>query len=372
MVVGVLRETKEYEYRVALVPAGVAALRRRGHTVVVQAGAGLGSEISDDAYAAAGAQLAAGAADVCRRAELLLKVKEPSPDEYPLIEPRHLLFTFFHFAANRALTDAMLARRAACVAYETVEDAKGQLPILIPMSEVAGRMAVQEGAKYLEKPTKGKGLLLGGVPGVTPATVAIIGAGVVGANAAKVAAGLGAMVTVLDIDLDRLRYLDDIMPKNVVSLVSNEHTISDALRHADLVICAALVRGARTPVLVTRAHLKGMRSGTVLVDVSIDQGGSAETSLPTTHSNPVYVEEGVVHYCVTNIPGAVPITSTYGLTNATLPYVLALADHGAREAFQRHPALARGLNILDGQIVYPALAETFKLPVTVPPGVPGN
>lgn len=361
MIVGVLKETKDYEYRVALVPAGVSALKRRGHTVVVEAGAGLGSNITDDAYAAAGAQLASGAGDVARRAELLLKVKEPTPDEYALIRPEQTVFTFFHFAANRTLTEAMLKSRATCVAYETVEDARGQLPILIPMSEVAGRMAVQEGAKYLEKPMKGKGLLLGGLPGVTPAHVAIFGAGVVGANAAKVAAGLGAMVTLLDINLDRLRYLDDIMPKNVMSLVSNEHTIGDTLRHADLVICAALIRGARTPTLITRSHLTAMRTGTVLVDVSIDQGGSAETSHPTTHSNPTYVEEGVVHYCVTNIPGAVPITSTYGLTNATLPYVLELAD-GGRDAFKKNPALARGVNIIGGQIVYRALADTFKLP----------
>lgn len=364
MVVGVLRETKEYEYRVALVPSGVAALRRRGHTVVVQAGAGVGSNVSDDAFVAAGAQLAAGAADVFQRAELILKVKEPTPDEYAFVQAHHIVFTFFHFAANRPLTDALLQRRAACVAYETVEDARGQLPILIPMSEVAGRMAVQEGAKYLEKPMKGKGLLLGGLPGVAPASVVIVGGGVVGSNAAKVAAGLGASVTVLDVNLDRLRYLDDIMPKNVTFLMSNEHTISDTLAHADLVICAALVRGARAPILITRSQLKGMRTGTVLVDVSIDQGGSAETSRPTTHSNPVYVDEGIVHYCVTNIPGAVPVTSTYGLTNATLPYVLELADHGIRQALQRNPALARGLNLMDGQIVYHALAETFGLPVT--------
>lgn len=363
MVVGVLRETKEYEYRVAMVPAGVSALRRRGHTVVVQSQAGAGSNISDDAYVAAGAHLAGSAAEVYQQAALIVKVKEPQPDEWPLIQPHHTLFTFFHFAADRALTEAMLGGKATCVAYETVEDAHGHLPILIPMSEVAGRMAVQEGAKYLEKPMKGKGLLLGGIPGVAPASVVVLGGGVVGSNAAKVAAGLGAEVTVFDIDLDRLRYLDDIMPKNVTFLMSNEHTIADRLLHADLVICAALVRGARTPVLVTRAHLKAMRSGTVLVDVSIDQGGSAETSRPTTHSNPTYVEEGVVHYCVTNIPGAVPITSTYGLTNATLPYILQMADLGPREALNRNPALGRGLNLLDGKIVYPALADTFGLKV---------
>ena len=362
MIVGVLKETKEYEYRVALVPSGVSALRKRGHTVVVQAGAGVGSNITDDAFVAAGAQPASSAAEVAKRAELLLRVKEPTPDEYALIEPRHTLFTFFHFAANRTLMEAMLTRRATCVAYETVEDAHGQLPILIPMSEVAGRMAVQEGAKYLEKPTKGKGLLLGGIPGVAPASVVILGGGVVGSNAAKVAAGLGAEVTVLDVNLDRLRYLDDIMPKNVTFLMSNEHVINEKLAHADLVICAALVRGGRTPVLITRSQLRTMRSGAVLVDVSIDQGGSAETSHPTTHSSPTYIEEGIVHYCVTNIPGAVPITSTYGLTNATLPYILQLADLGPREAFRRNPALARGLNVADGQIVYQALAESFALP----------
>ena len=364
MVVGVLKETKDYEYRVALVPSGVTALRKRGHTVVVQQGAGVGSNISDDAYVAAGAQPAVSAADLFQRAELILKVKEPTPDECALVQARHILFTFFHFAASRPLTDALLQRRATCVAYETVEDARGQLPILIPMSEVAGRMAVQEGAKYLEKPMKGKGLLLGGLPGVAPAHVAILGGGVVGSNAAKVAAGLGASVTVLDINLDRLRYLDDIMPKNVTFLMSNEHAVSETLARADLVIGAALVRGAKAPILITRSQLKAMRTGTVLVDVAIDQGGSAETSRPTTHSNPVYVEEGIVHYCVANIPGAVPITSTYGLTNATLPYVVEMADHGVLEALRRNPALALGLNLMDGQVVYPALADTFGLPVT--------
>ena len=363
MVVGVLKETKEYEYRVALVAAGVSALRKRGHTVVVQSGAGDGSNVSDDAYVAAGAQLATSAEEVYRRAEFILKVKEPSPEEYRLLQSRHTIFTFFHFAANRPLTDALLASKATCLAYETVEDARGQLPILIPMSEVAGRMAVQEGAKYLEKPMRGKGLLLGGIPGVAPANVVILGGGIVGSNAAKVAAGLGAEVTVLDINLDRLRYLDDIMPKNVTFLISNEQTIHEKLLHADLVICAALVRGGRAPVLITRAQLRTMRSGTVLVDVSIDQGGSAETSRPTTHSTPIYLEEGVVHYCVTNIPGAVPITSTYGLTNATLPYILEIADHGSQEAMRRNPALARGLNLMDGQVTYQALADTFGLPV---------
>jgi len=361
MVLGVPKETKEYDYRVAMVPSGVAALCKHGHTVVVQSGAGVGSNISDDAYLAAGAQLGSGAQQVYERAELIVKVKEPLPEEYPFVQPHHTIFTFFHFAANRPLTEAMLQRRATCIAYETVEDARGQLPILIPMSEVAGRMAVQEGAKYLEKPMKGKGLLLGGIPGVAPASVAILGGGVVGSNAAKVAAGLGADVTVLDVNLDRLRYLDDIMPKNVTFLVSNEHTIGEALRRADLVICAALIRGSRTPVLITRSHLRGMRTGTVLVDVSIDQGGAAETSRPTTHSNPIYVEEGIVHYCVTNIPGAVPVTSTYGLTNATLPYLLEMADHGPRQAMQRSPSLALGVNLMDGQVVYQALAEGLGL-----------
>lgn len=364
MIIGVLKETKEYEYRVALVPSGVTTLHKRGHTVIVQRGSGEGSNISDDAYVAAGAQLATSAQEVYQRAQLVLKVKEPSPDEYAWIRPEQTLFTFFHFAASRPLTEAMLKARATCIAYETVEDVHGHLPILIPMSEVAGRMAVQEGAKYLEKPMKGKGLLLGGIPGVSPANVVILGGGVVGSNAAKVAAGLGAEVTVLDIDLDRLRYLDDIMPKNVTFLVSNEHTISDQLRHADLVICAALVRGARTPVLISRSQLKGMRTGTVLVDVSIDQGGSAETSRPTTHSNPTYLEEGVVHYCVTNIPGAVPVTSTHGLTNATLPLIVEIADKGPLDAFRRNPALARGVNLMNGQIIYQALADTFGLKAT--------
>lgn len=360
MVVGVLKETKEFEYRVGLVPAGVTALHQHGHTVIVQSGAGVGSNISDDAYVAAGAQLATSPQEVYGRAALLVKVKEPQPEEFPLLQSRHTLFTFFHFAADRALTEGMLKTGATCVAYETVEDAHGHLPILVPMSEVAGRMAVQEAAKYLERPMKGKGLLLGGIPGVAPAQVVILGGGVVGSNAAKVAAGLGATVTVLDVDLDRLRYLDDIMPKNVSFLMSNEQTIADAVRHADVVMGAALIRGARAPRLIRRSHLRGMRTGSVFVDISIDQGGSSETSRPTTHSHPTYVEEGVVHYCVANIPGAVPITSTYGLTNATLAFVLAMADRGPREAMAHDPALARGANVVNGQIVYPALAEIFQ------------
>ena len=364
MIVGVLKEIKKDEYRVALVPAGVAALRQAGHTVLLEAGAGEGSNILDRAYAEAGATILKSASDLYRRSELLLKVKEPQPEEYAKLRPKQILFTFFHFAANKALALAMLKKKVTCVAYETVEDAHGQLPILIPMSEVAGRMAVQEGAKYLEKPMRGKGILLGGIPGVASANIVILGGGIVGTNAAKVAAGFGAAVTVMDVDLNRLRYLEDIMPKNVALLMSHEHNIAERIGHADLVFCCALIRGARAPILIRRWMLKKMKPGSVIVDVAIDQGGCAETSRPTTHAAPIYVQESIVHYCVTNIPGAVPITSTYGLTNATLPFARQIADRGLRRALKENPALARGVNIVNGKVTYRSLAQDLDLPYT--------
>ncbi len=364
MIVGVPKEIKKDEYRVALVPSGVAQMRRAGHTILVQAGAGKASVIEDREYAQAGAEVAESAREIYRRAQLILKVKEPQHEEYPLLRPGQMVFTFFHFAANKQLAKAMMKQKVTCIAYETVEDVRGQLPILIPMSEVAGRMSVQEGAKYLEKPMKGKGILLGGIPGVAPASVLILGAGVVGSNAAKVAAGLGARVAVMDVNLDRLRYLEDIMPKNVWFLMSNEHNITDRVARADLVICAALLRGARSPILIPRSMLKKMRPGSVIVDVAIDQGGCAETSRPTTHAAPVFVEEQVVHYCVTNIPGAVAITSTYGLTNATLPFAMEIARRGFNKGLKTNPALMKGVNIARGKVTYEATARDLDLPYT--------
>ena len=364
MIVGVPKEIKEDEYRVALVPSGAAALKRAGHTVLVETGAGEGSTISDREYSAAGAQIIGHAAAVYHRAQLILKVKEPLPAEYPHLRASQIVFTFFHFAANRGLAQAMLRRKVTCIAYETVEDTQGRLPILIPMSEVAGRMSVQEGAKYLEKPMKGKGILLGGIPGVAPAKILILGGGAVGSNAAKVAAGFGAEVTVMDIDLNRLRYLEDIMPKNVSFLMSNEHNIAERILHADLVFCCALIRGGRSPILIPRWMLKKMKAGSVIVDVAIDQGGCAETSRPTTHAAPVFVEERIVHYCVTNIPGAVPITSTHGLTNATLPFALGIVNQGLQAALKGNSALARGVNVMRGKVTYRSLAQALNLSYT--------
>ena len=364
MVVGVPKEIKKDEYRVALVPSGAAALHRHGHTVLVEAGAGHGSNIPDRAYVQAGAEIVHSPAAIFKRAQLILKVKEPQPEEYKFLRPGQIVFTFFHFAANKGLAQAMLKSKVTCLAYETVEDVQGQLPILIPMSEVAGRMSVQEGAKYLEKPMKGKGILLGGIPGVAPANILILGGGVVGANAAKVAAGLGGGVVVMDVDLNRLRYLEDIMTKNVSFLMSNEHNIAEYVERADLVICAALLRGGRSPILIPRWMLKKMRPGAVIVDVAIDQGGCADTSRPTTHAAPIFIEESVVHYCVTNIPGAVPNTSTYGLTNATLPFTLEITDKGLSRSLKENPALAHGLNIAKGKVTYRSLAQALEMSFT--------
>jgi len=364
MIVGTPREIKDGEYRVALVPAGVEQLRKAGHEVLIERSAGTGTGISDEQCGEAGAEIVETAEEVYRRADMIVKVKEPLPQEYPLIRPGQIVFTYFHFAASEELTRAMIKSGAVCVAYETVELPDGSLPLLAPMSEVAGRMAVQQGAKHLERPMQGRGILLGGVPGVAPAHVVILGGGVVGSNAARVAAGMGADVTVLDINLERLRYLDDVMSRNVTTLYSNVYTIREKLKEADLLIGAVLVRGARAPVLVTRDMLKLMKPGAVIVDVAVDQGGCVETIHPTTHSDPTYVVEGVVHYAVANMPGAVPVTSTYALTNETLPYVLQLANDGYPRAVLSNPALEAGLSIVEGRVVMGAIAEQYGLPRT--------
>jgi alanine dehydrogenase len=360
-VVGVPNEIKIHESRVAMTPVGVEELTRTGHKVLIQAGAGQGSGISDDQYREHGAEIVPQAADVWRGADLIVKVKEPLEVEWPLMRPGQLVFTYFHFAADEKLTRAVMSSGITAIAYETIKDAKGQLPLLTPMSEVAGRMSIQEGAKYLERPFEGRGILLGGVPGVPPANVVILGGGIVGANAAKVAAGLGANVTILDINLDRLRYLDDVMPKNVTTLYSDRHNILDGIRRADLLIGAILIPGAKAPHLVRREDLKKMPQRAVIIDVAIDQGGCIETSRPTTHSQPVYIVDDVVHYCVTNMPGAVGRTSTYALTNVTLPYVLQLARKGFEKAVSDSAALKHGVNVHGGKVTNPAVAETFGL-----------
>jgi len=359
MIVGVTKEIKTDEYRVAMIPVGVEELNRLGHQVLIQAGAGQGSGISDDQYASLGAEIVSEAADIWQRADIVIKVKEPLPEEWPLLRPGQIVFTYFHFAADEKLTRAVMQSGITAIAYETIRDARGQLPLLTPMSEVAGRMSIQEGAKFLERPFEGRGILLGGVPGVLPANVVILGGGIVGANAAKVAAGLGANVSILDINLDRLRYLDDVMPKNVTTLFSDRHNILDGLARADLVIGAVLIPGARAPYLVRREDLKRLPPRAVIIDVAIDQGGCVETSMPTTHSKPTYIVDDVVHYCVTNMPGAVGRTSTYALTNVTLPYVLQLAKKGFDRAVRENAGLAQGVNIHRGKVVNSAVAETF-------------
>ncbi len=360
MIVGVPNEIKTHEYRVSMVPVGVEDLTRAGHKVLVQAGAGFGSGISDDLYSANGAEIVPTAADIWKRADMIVKVKEPLPEEWQHIRPGQLIFTYFHFAADEKLTRAVIESGATAVAYETIRDAKGTLPLLTPMSEVAGRMSIQEGAKFLERPFEGRGILLGGVPGVAPATVVVLGGGVVGANAAKVAAGLGANVFLLDINLDRLRYLDDVMPPNVTTLFSNRHNILDCLTRADLVIGAILIPGAKAPHLVRREDLKLMPPRAVVIDVAIDQGGCFETSRPTTHANPTYMVDDIVHYCVTNMPGAVGRTSTYALTNVTLPYAIQLANKGLI-ACMENPGLLAGVNIHAGKVTNAAVAATFGL-----------
>lgn len=362
MIIGVPKEIKNNENRVGLTPAGAHELTKRGHKVYVQATAGINSGFPDDEYLKAGAELLPTIEAVYAIAEMIVKVKEPIEPEYQLIRRNQLLFTYFHFASDEKLTHAMIERGAVCLAYETVEKTDRSLPLLVPMSEVAGRMSIQEGARFLEKPQGGKGILLGGVPGVKPAKVLILGGGIVGINAAFMAAGMGADVTIADISLPRLRYLDEIMPKNVKTLYSSTYNIEAELPETDLVIGAVLIPGAKAPHLITRAMLGKLKKGSVLVDVAIDQGGCFETSHPTTHAQPIYEVDGIVHYCVANIPGAVPFTSTKALTNSTLPYALLLADLGWEQACKQHPDLALGLNIVNGKIVYKAVAEAFNLP----------
>ncbi|PTX14240.1 L-alanine dehydrogenase [Pontibacter mucosus] len=364
MIIGVPKEIKNNENRVGVTPAGVTELVRNGHTVYVQATAGEGSGFVDAEYEAAGATILPSIEEVYGIADMIVKVKEPIESEYNLVKDNQLLFTYFHFASHEPLTTAMIERNAVCLAYETVERADRSLPLLVPMSEVAGRMAVQQGAKYLEKPLKGRGILLGGVPGVRPAKVLILGGGVVGTNAAKIAAGMGADVTIMDTNLARLRYLDDIMPANVNTLMSNEYNVRQLLPTHDLIIGAVLIPGAKAPRLITRDMLKDMRPGTVLVDVAVDQGGCIETCKPTTHENPTFIIDDVVHYCVANMPGAVPYTSTQALTNATMPYVLMVANKGWKQACADNAELKKGLNVVNGKVVYAGVAEAFNLPYT--------
>jgi alanine dehydrogenase len=361
MRIGVPKEIKDNENRIAMTPAGVEALTADGHEVMVQAGGGAGSGIPDREFEKAGARMVKKASGIFEAADMIVKVKEPLPEEYELIRKDQVLYTFFHFAASRELTDAMVGTGAVCIAYETVEDAHGRLPLLTPMSEVAGRLSIQEGAKFLEKPMGGRGVLLGGVPGVPPAEVVVLGGGVVGTNAAKIAAGMGASVAILDVNLDRLRYLDDVMPANCTTLYSSKYNVLGACRRADLVIGAVLIPGAKAPFLVTRQVLREMKDGAVLVDVAVDQGGCAETTRPTTHSDPTFVEEGVLHYCVANMPGAVARTSTFALTNATLPYARILAERGWKKAIQTDRGILTGANVVRGKVTCKGVAEAFGL-----------
>lgn len=361
MIIGVPKEIKNNENRVALTPAGVTEMVKRGHTVYVQATAGEGSGFTDEDYKTAGANMLSTIEEVYAIAEMIIKVKEPIESEYKLIKKNQLVFTYFHFASYEPLTHAMIESGAVCLAYETVEKKDRSLPLLVPMSEVAGRMSIQEGAKYLEKPLKGRGILLGGVPGVKPAEVLVLGGGIVGTQAAKMAAGLGAHVTIMDVSLPRLRQLDDIMPANVDTMMSNEYNIREMIQRADLIVGAVLIPGAKAPNLITRDMLKLMKPGTVLVDVAVDQGGCIETCKPTTHENPTFIIDDIVHYCVANMPGAVPYTSTLALTNATLPYAIQLANKGWVTACRENEELKLGLNVVEGKVVYEGVAEAFNL-----------
>lgn len=361
MIIGVPKEIKNNENRVGMTPAGVAELVKKGHTVYVQATAGVNSGFSDDDYIAVGAKTLPTIEDTYAAADMIVKVKEPITPEYKLIKKGQVVFTYFHFAADKVLTEAMIESGAVCIAYETVEKEDHSLPLLTPMSEVAGRMATQVGARFLEKPQGGKGKLMGGVPGVRPARVLILGGGIVGTNAAQMAAGMGAEVMITDVNLPRLRYLSEVLPKNVKTLYSSLHNIKMELPTVDLVIGSVLIPGDKAPHLITRDMLKMMKPGTVLVDVAIDQGGCFETSHPTTHSEPTYVVDGIVHYAVANIPGAVPFTSTMALTNATLPYTVALACKGWKQACKDDPALALGLNVVEGKVAYKAVADVFGM-----------
>ncbi len=362
MIIGVPKEIKNNEYRVALQPVGVESLVRAGHQVIIETQAGVGSGIEDEQFVRAGAKVVSRASDVFYQSQMIVKIKEPLEQEYGHLKAGQILFTYLHLAASRTLTEALIKRKVIAFAYETLQTRDGELPCLTPMSEVAGRMAPQEGAKYLEEPMQGRGILLGGVPGVAPAEVVVIGAGIVGANACLIAAGMGANVTVLDVNLNRLRYLEEVMPPNVHTIMSNAHTIRDAVLKADLVISSVLIRGAKAPCLISRTLVSQMKKGSVIVDVAIDQGGSVETSKPTTHENPTYVVDGVVHYCVTNMPGAVARTSTYALTNATFPYILLLANKGYLKTVEESYEMKRALNVIDGQLTIKEVAETFAMP----------
>ncbi|TXG36833.1 alanine dehydrogenase [Seonamhaeicola maritimus] len=361
MKIGVPIEIKNNENRVGMTPSGVFELTKRNHTVFVQKDAGFGSGFFNEDYVKAGAIILDTIEDVYAAAEMIVKVKEPIEKEYALIKSHHTVFTYFHFASSEALTDAMIESKAVCIAYETVEDADGSLPLLIPMSEVAGRMSIQQGAKYLEKPIKGRGILLGGIPGVPPAHVLVLGGGIVGIQAAKMAAGLGANVTIMDVNMKQLRHIANIMPENVHTEFSSEYNIRRHLPQTDLIIGGVLLKGAKAPKLITRDMLKEMRPGTVIVDVAVDQGGCFETTRPTTHEEPTYIIDDVVHYSVANMPGAVPYTSTVGLTNVTLPYVIKLANEGWEKACENNASLAKGLNVVHGKIVYKEIAEAFDL-----------
>ena len=361
MKIGVPKEIKTNENRIALVPAGAESLISAGHSVLIEKGGGLGSGFSDEDYTSVGAKIAPDAATVWKESEMIMKVKEPIKPEWPHMRKGQLIFTYFHFAADRELTQAHLDSGATCVAYETVELPTRELPLLTPMSEVAGRMAVQEGAKYLEKLYGGRGVLLGGVPGVAPAKVVILGGGIVGINAAKMAAGMGAKVVILDISLERLRYLSDVMPANVQTIHSNRHNVLEQIETADLVVGGVLIPGAVAPKLIRREDLKRMQPGSVIVDVAIDQGGCVETIKATTHENPTYVVDGVIHYGVANMPGGVPRTSTLALTNATLPYAMQLANKGWKKALKENPALLKGLNVTEGKVTYGGVAEAFGM-----------
>jgi alanine dehydrogenase len=361
MIIGVPKEIKNNEDRVAVTPAGVAELKKNGHTLYVQASAGQGSGFSDEEYVQAGGAILPTIEEVYAIAEMIIKVKEPIQSEYSLIREGQFIFTYFHFASGEELTRAMIKQKPVCLAYETVEKKDRSLPLLIPMSEVAGRMSIQEGAKYLEKPMGGRGILLGGVPGVKPANVLVLGGGIVGTHAAKMASGMGAHVTIMDISIPRLRELEDIMPPNVDTIVSNHYNIREAIQNSDLIVGAVLIPGAKAPHLITRDMLKLMRPGTVLVDVAVDQGGCIETCKPTTHENPTYTIDGIIHYCVANMPGAVPYTSTLALTNATLPYAIQLANKGWKQACRENDELKPGLNMIGGKIVYKGVADAFGL-----------
>lgn len=366
MIVGVPKEIKPNENRIALTPGGAEMLVKRGHTVIVENNGGVGSGFSNEDYISAGASIIATAEEVFAKADMIMKVKEPYKQEYTLIREGQVVFTYFHAAADRPLTEAMVANKSVCIAYETVQKADGSLPLLIPMSEVAGRMAAQQGAKYLERAMGGRGVLLGGVPGTGAGTVVVLGGGIVGINAAKIAAGLGARVIIMDNNLYRLRYLDDVMPKNVETMMSTPSNIRHAITEADVVIGAVLIPGAKAPYLVTRDMLSTMKKGAVIVDVSVDQGGCIETTKPTTHDNPTYLVDGILHYGVANMPGAVPYTSTIALTNATLPYAIQLADMGWRDAIKANSELLPGLNFLDGKITFAGVAEAFGMEYTDP------